>query len=98
MASQQTIIQGSRSSELRIGILCIGLDPSSRDSLETLVSQAQGAHIVDSVDWLVTPREVMRMLEQFQHRVCIVDFDEGEESAKVARKLREGCETSVTLF
>jgi len=85
MASQQTIIQGSRSSELRIGILCIGLDPSSRDSLETLVSQAPGAHIVDSVDWLVTPREVMRMLEQFQHRVCIVDFDEGEESAKVAR-------------
>jgi len=98
MASQQTIIQGSRSSELRIGILCIGLDPASRDTLETLVTQAPGAHIVDNVDWLVTPREVMRMLEQFQHRVCIVDFDEGEESARVARKLREGCETGVTLF
>ncbi|MGA7462297.1 MAG: AAA family ATPase [Candidatus Korobacteraceae bacterium] len=98
MASQQTIIQGSRNSELRVGILCIGLDPASRDTLETLVTQSPGAHIVDNVDWLVTPREVMRMLEQFQHRVCIVDFDEGEESARVARKLREGCETAVTLF
>jgi pilus assembly protein CpaE len=98
MASQQTIIQGSRNSELRIGILCIGLDPASRDTLEALVTQAPGAHIVDNVDWLVTPREVLRMLEQFQHRVCIVDFDEGEESARVARKLREGCETGVTLF
>lgn len=98
MASQQTIIQGSRSSELRIGVLCIGLDPASRDTLETLITQTPGAHIVDNVDWLVTPREVMRMLEQFQHRVCIIDFDEGEESARIARKLREGCETGVSLF
>jgi len=98
MASQQSLIQGSRSSELRIGILCIGVDPASRDTLETLVTQTPGAHVVDNVDWLVTPREVMRMLEQFQHRVCIIDFDEGEESARIARKLREGCESGVTLF
>lgn len=98
MASQQTIIQGSRASELRIGIICVNIDPVSRDTLETLISQTPGAHIVDNVDWLVTPREVMRMLEQFQHRVCIIDFDEGEESVKIARKLREGCESGVSLF
>ena len=98
MASQQTIIQGSRSSELRIGIICVNIDPVSRDALETLIAQTPGAHIVDNVDWLVTPREVMRMLEQFQHRVCIIDFDEGEESARIARKLREGCEGSISLF
>ena len=38
------------------------------------------------------------MLEQFQHRVCVIDFDEGEDSSLVARKLREGCDASVALF
>jgi len=98
MATQATTIQGSRSAELRIGIVCINVDPVSRDALETLVGQTPGAHIVDNVDWMVTPREVLRMLEQFQHRVCVIDFDEAEESARVTRKLREGCENSVTLF
>ena len=93
-----TIIQPSRNAELRIGILCINIDPASRDSLETLVSQTPGAHVVDNVDRLVTPREVTRMLEQFQHRVVVIDFDDGEESVRIARKLREGCDTSVSFF
>jgi len=74
------------------------MDPGSRETFEVLVAQTPGAHVVDNVDRHVTPREVMRMLEQFHHRVCVVDFDEGEESIRMTRKLREGCETGVTLF
>lgn len=94
---QQTVIQGSRSSELRIGVLCINLDPTSRENLELLVGQTPGAHVVDNVDRLVTPREVLRMLEQFHHRVCVIDFDDGEESSRIARKLKAGC-PGVILF
>jgi len=97
-SGQQTVIQGSRSSELRIGILCINIDPVSREGLEVLVAQTPGAHVVDNVDRLITPREVMRMLEQFQHRVCVIDFDDGEESSRIAHKLRAGCGTAVNLF
>ena len=94
----ETIIRGSRNSERLIGILCIDLDPVSRDKLEDLVAQTPGAHVVDNVDRHTSPREVKRMLEQFQHRVCIIDFDEGEDSGLVARKLREGGDSAVTLF
>ena len=94
---QQSVIHGSRSSELRIGVLCINIDPTSRESLELLVGQTPGAHVVDNVDRLVTPREVLRMLEQFTNRVCVIDFDDGEESFRIARKLRAGC-PGVTLF
>ena len=94
----ETIIRGSRNSERLIGILCIDLDPISRDKLEDLVTQTPGAHVVDNVDRHISPREVKRMLEQFQHRVCVIDFDEGEDSSLVARKLREGCDASVALF
>lgn len=88
---QHTLIQGSRGSELRIGVLCINIDPASRESLEVMVPQTPGAHVVDNVDKLVTPREVSRMLDQFQHQVCVIDFDDGEESFRLARKLRSGC-------
>ncbi len=91
-------IRGSRSSERRIGILCINMDPVSRESLETLVAQTPGAHVVDNVDRHVTPREVMRMLEQFQHRVCVIDFEEGEESARISQRIREGCDTGISIF
>jgi len=95
---QQSFMQGSRSSELRIGILCINVDPTSRENLEVMVAQTPGAHVVDNVDRLITPREVMRMLDQFQHRVCVIDFDDGEESVRIARKLRAGCGAAVILF
>jgi pilus assembly protein CpaE len=94
----ETFIRGSRSSERLIGILCIDLDPVSRDGLENLVAQTPGAHVVDNVDRHISPREVKRLLEQFQHKICLIDFDDGEESARVARKLREGCDVTVTLF
>jgi pilus assembly protein CpaE len=54
--------------------------------------------VVDNVDQYVTPREAMRRLEQFRYRVCVIDFDEGEESLRVTRALRDGCDSSVTLF
>ena len=38
----ETIIRGSRNSERLIGILCIDLDPISRDKLEDLVPQTPG--------------------------------------------------------
>jgi pilus assembly protein CpaE len=98
MTDPKVTIRGSRSSERRIGILCINLDPVSREGLETLVAQTPGAHVVDNVDRHVNPREVMRMLEEFQHRVCVINFDEGEESARISQRIHEGCDTSVSIF
>ncbi len=97
VTGQETIIRGSRSSERLIGILCIDLDPGSRESLERLVAQTPGAHVVDNVDRHISPREVKRLLDQFQHRICVIDFDDGEDSARVSRKLREECDSSVSL-
>ena len=98
MTDPNVTIRGSRSSERRIGILCINMDPVSREGLETLVAQTPGAHVVDNVDRHVNPREVMRMLEEFQHRVCVIDFDEGEESARTSQRIHEDCGTSVSIF
>ena len=98
MNSTPTDIKSSRSSERRTGILCIGLDPNAKENLEFLITQAPGAHVLDSVDQYVTPREVIRLLEQFRHKVCIIDFDEGEQSLRITRALRDGCDNSVTLF
>jgi pilus assembly protein CpaE len=98
MADSKATIRGSRSSERRIGILGINLDPVSRETLETLVAQTPGAHVVDNVDRHVTPREVMRLLEEFQHRVCVINFDEGEESARTSQRIRDGCDSSISIF
>lgn len=97
-ASHELSILSSRSAERRIGILCINMDPLSRDALSDMIGQVPGAYIVDNVERHVTPREVLRTLEQFQHRVCVIDFDEGEESVRLTRRLREGCDTRVSLF
>ena len=94
----ETIIRGSRSSERRIGMLCVGMDPGSLEKLEVIVSQVPGAHVVDNVDRHVSPREVMRMLEEFQRRICIVNFDEGEESARASQRIKDGCDTSISIF
>ncbi len=63
-----------------------------------MIAQSPGAYVVDNVDQYITPREAMRRLEEFRHRVCLIDFDEGEESLRVSRTLRDGCDNSVTLF
>ncbi|MGA3055542.1 MAG: AAA family ATPase [Candidatus Korobacteraceae bacterium] len=98
MTDSKVTIRGSRSSERRIGILGINLDPVSRETLETLVAQTPGAHVVDNVDRHVTPREVMRLLEEFQHRVCVINFDEGEESARTSQRIHDGCDSSISIF
>jgi pilus assembly protein CpaE len=94
----ETIIRGSRNSERRIGLLCVGMDPSSLEKLEVIVSQVPGAHVVDNVDRHVSPREVMRMLEEFSRRICVINFDEGEESARASQRIRDGCDTTVSIF
>ena len=53
---------------------------------------------MDNVDRHVTPREVMRLLEEFQHRVCVIDFDDGEESARTSQRIHDGCDSSVSIF
>ncbi len=98
MTDRPTMIRSSRGSERRIGILCINMDPATRDSLETLVKQTAGAHVVDNVDQHINPREVMRVLEQFHHRVCVVDFDDAETGARVSQRLHDGCDSSVNIF
>ena len=98
MTDNRMNIQGSRSSELAIGVLCINMDPASRERLEMLVAETPGAHVVDNVDRQVTAREVVSLLEQFQHRVCVIDFDEGEDSGRACQRLHDGGDGSVSLF
>ncbi len=98
MNNSPTDIKSSRSSERRTGILCVGLDPNSKENLEFLITQSAGVHVLDDVDQYVTPREVMRLLEPFRHKICIIDFDEGEQSLRITRALRDGGDSSLTLF
>ncbi len=89
---------GSRSSELAVGVLCINMDPPSRDRLDLLVAQIPGAHVVDNVDRHVTAREVLSLLEPYQHRVCIIDFDDADESSRTCRRLHDGGDGSINIF
>ena len=74
------------------------MDVGSLERLESLVAHAPGAHVVDNVDRHISPREVMRLLEEFQHHVCVIDFDDGEDSARISQRLRDGCDSSVVIF
>ena len=94
----QVTIERSTSAKLRVGVLAISMDPASRATLEVMVAQTPGAHLVDNVDRHIVPREVMRMLEDFQYRVCVIDFDEGvEQSCRIAEHLRDNCDNTVSL-
>lgn len=99
MTDDKVVIKGSRRSELRVGILCIDMDSSSRESLSAMADQTPGAYVVDNVDRRITAREAMRILEPFQHRVCVIDLDEdAEEGSRIAQRLRDGCDNGVTIF
>ncbi len=99
MTDERVVLQGSRRSEQRIGVLCIGMDGSSRGSLDLLVVQTPGAYVVDNVDWHITPREATKMLEPYQHRICVIDFDDGtEKGCRVAQRLRDGCDSGLGIF
>jgi pilus assembly protein CpaE len=74
------------------------MDQVSRERLEALVAQTPGAHLVDNVDRHVTPREAMRLLEEFQHRVCVIDFDGSEESGRISQRLHDGCDGGISIF
>ena len=57
-----------------------------------------GAHLVDNVDRHVTAREVLSLLERFQHRVCVIDFDESEDSGRTCQRLLDGGDGNVSIF
>jgi len=98
MSDRPTTILSARASERRIGLVCMGLDPASLEKLEVIISQMPGAHVVDNVDRHITPREVTRLLDEFQRRVCIIDFDDDEECARASQRIRDNCDTSVHIF
>jgi pilus assembly protein CpaE len=99
MTDEKVVLLGSRRSELRIGILCVNVDSASQEELRSLAAQTAGAYVVDNVDRHITAREVMRLLESFQHKVCLVDFDEDvEESHRISQRLRDTCDSSVNIF
>jgi len=99
MTEDKVSIRGSRSSERRIGMLCISMDAASREGLSVYAAQVPGAYVVDNVDRHITAREVLRMLEPFQYRVCVIDFDDDvEEGGRIALRLRDGCDTGVVIF
>src|SRR5271165_5300727 len=99
MTEDKVTIRGSLGSKRRIGILCISMDPGSRENLGLFAVRTPGAYVVDNVDRHITPREVMRILEPFQHRVCVIDFDDDvEEGGRIAQRVRDGCDHGVVVF
>jgi pilus assembly protein CpaE len=99
MSSPSLVVERAQAAKLRIGILCIGMEANACESLEAIVSDKPGAHVIDNVDSRIVPREVMRMLEPFQYRICVVDFQgDVEEGCRVAERLRDNCDNTVHLF
>jgi pilus assembly protein CpaE len=99
MTDTNQTIESSKSAKLNIGVLCIGMDPDVIAALETMVARIPGAHVVDNVDRHIVPREVMRLLEGFQYRICIIDFDQGlQECCRLAERLRDSCDKTLNLF
>jgi pilus assembly protein CpaE len=95
----KTSIKSSDAAKLRVGVLCIDVDPAVFPSLEVMVAQTPGAHVVDNVDPRIVAREVTRMLERFQYRVCIIDFDTGVEACcRIVEQLRSNCDNSINLI
>jgi len=92
-------VRESEAAKLRIGVLSIGMEPSALQALDGVVAQVAGAHVVDNVDRRIVSREVTRLLENFQYKICVIDFDEGVETCcRVAEQLRDNCDDSITLF
>ncbi|HVP55664.1 MAG TPA: AAA family ATPase [Candidatus Eisenbacteria bacterium] len=99
MTVSRVTIESSGAAKLRLGVLCISMDPGSRATLEVMVAQTPGAHVVDNVDRRIVPREVMRILEPFQYRVCVIDFDDGvEPCCRLAEHLRDNCDNTINLM
>ena len=92
-------IKSSDAAKVRVGVLCIDVDPGAFPTLEVMVSETPGAHVVDNVDRRIVAREVTRMLEQFQYQICIIDFDAGvEASCRIVEHLRDSCDKSINLI
>jgi pilus assembly protein CpaE len=99
ITATRSSIKSSDAAKLRVGVLCIDVDPGAFPALEVMVSETPGAHVVDNVDGRIVAREVMHMLEQFQYRTCIVDFDAGiEASCRIVEHLRDSCDKSINLI
>jgi len=99
MSSPSLVVERAQAAKLRIGILCIGMEASAWESLEAIVSDKPGARVIDNVDSRIVPREVMRMLEPFQYRICVIDFHEDQyEGCRVAERLRDNCDNTIHLF
>ena len=87
-------IKSSDAAKLRVGVLGIDVDPDAFPTLEVMVSETPGAHVVDNVDQRIVAREVTRILERFQYRVCVIDFDIGLEAAcRIVEHLRDNCDS-----
>jgi pilus assembly protein CpaE len=93
LANPALTMDRSKAAKLRVGVLGIGLDGHSHDALQAGVTETPGAHVVDNVDRHIVPREVNRLLEAFQYRICVIDFDEGvEDTCQLAERLRDNCD------
>jgi pilus assembly protein CpaE len=98
-STTRSSVESSAAAKLRVGVLCIDLDPGDFASLEVMVAQTAGAHIVDNVDQRIVSREVIRILEDFQFRICIIDFDQGLEACtRIAENLRDNTDNRISLI
>jgi pilus assembly protein CpaE len=91
-----SVLERSEESKRRMGVLCLNLDSGAKTSLDAMVVQTPGAYVLDNLDLSVAPREVGKMLEPFQHKICVVDLDqEIEEGIRTCQRLRDGCEGTI---
>jgi pilus assembly protein CpaE len=93
-----SLLDRSPQAKFRMGILCVNLEVEGRMNLGALIEQTPGAYIVDNVDVSVAPREVTKLLEPYQYKICLVDLDQrADEGTRTCQRLRDGCE-GVAVF
>jgi pilus assembly protein CpaE len=95
----RSFIKSSDTAKLRVGVLCIDVDPGALPTLEVMVAETPGAYVVDNVDPRIVAREVTRILEGFQYQVCIIDFDKGVAACcRIVEHLRDNCDNRISLI
>ncbi len=74
----------------RIAVMAICLERQTYDVLSSSVTGIPGAVVVGNLDrYYGAERDVVRMLDGAQTRICVIDFDQDmEEAIRVAERLR----------
>ena len=86
-------------SAMQMGLVCVSADMQARVDLEAIASQVPGVQVASNVERPVSEREVMRLVEAYEHRICVIDFDDGAvEAGRYAQRLHDAHDGDLSIF